>query len=918
MVMIVLVCFPADIIKAASGLKLYNYTTKETFTYSGVQVKVTLNDKQISKSNTPGIIINGIAMVPYKDIFVKSGIKLDYVYDKPNNALTLKKGNITIAMKLGSKKATVNGKAVTLPVAPIKMLYKNTGITCILVPSRFVAETFGLDYTWNKNISTVAIVKKNTVPLSYNNGKPFDYSGTLGKVIIDGQVISLGNMPSIITNNTAMLRAKRVFADSDIGAEYKYDKTTQLITLSTNGNTLTMKIGSLAAQLNGNPISLSTAPMIVTNHEYNSSYIMVPGSITASYLGYDYKWDNKSMTSIITSRDNSKDQGSNPGNIDGSNNSNPDQNDDSAPELGDNSVIIDSGNVLYEWNANTSLISECSNIVSLNQAATSVINNGYIYNVSRDYTKEMLNAETYMVMSTEPFNQVNSSVNGNILDIFAGSTQSSDSLYQIAGISGNIVNTIKTSYRINELRSNVAFDMTTKDFKYDLSLSDDRRILFVTVYVNSLKRAVVGTNASGDYISLTGITPLKAELKKENGIVYVDIPGTVNCLGELNTVLNGTKNLGLFYAASLSGKTQIIIGVNDNPEYYISENDNIYTIFFSNSKDNSGGTGNTGDSGNTGNTGDSGNTGNTGNNGNGQYIDSPIVIDKEKYEIVIPKPEGVIAEHITHTDYYYENKFSIKLKGDHTNFFKNKNVTYNSSVISNVLVFLNNNGETEIKFTTKKLQGYKFVWDNDNIYVHIGNPRDIYKNIVVLDPGHGGPANGAKYFGTNEKDLNFKMLYTIGEKYFNSDPSKLKVYYTRQTDVDITLADRAAFASKVGADIFVSLHMNASTAASANGTEVYYSESNNKANKAGLTSKAMATVFVNNLVDVMGTKNRGVVAARYTVVHNNTVPAVLIELGFLSNKNDYAKISDSQYQEKAVQTIYKSILQIFEKYPTGR
>jgi N-acetylmuramoyl-L-alanine amidase len=136
--------------------------------------------------------------------------------------------------------------------------------------------------------------------------------------------------------------------------------------------------------------------------------------------------------------------------------------------------------------------------------------------------------------------------------------------------------------------------------------------------------------------------------------------------------------------------------------------------------------------------------------------------------------------------------------------------------------------------------------------------------------------------------------------------------------VDISLADRAAYAEKIGADLFVSLHMNANTNASIYGTEIYYSNDNNKMNSAGLNSEMLAKFFVDSLSSSLGTKNRGTRAAKYTVVHRNTVPAILIELGFMSNKSDFDKISNPEFQHKAAMAIYETLLQIFELYPTGR
>jgi N-acetylmuramoyl-L-alanine amidase len=344
-------------------------------------------------------------------------------------------------------------------------------------------------------------------------------------------------------------------------------------------------------------------------------------------------------------------------------------------------------------------------------------------------------------------------------------------------------------------------------------------------------------------------------------------------------------------------KLQLVIGLNDGYEYYTSQNGNQTTLLFLSP----------GASGQQ--NGASGSAGNSGSSG---------VVDKSGYEIAIPKPAGLTKAMVTDEDNYFSNNFVIRLNGDYTSQISSANISNSSSTVSGITVSLNSSNQTEICFRTTKLQGYEYVMDDTGIYVNVGNPKDIYKNIVVLDPGHGGGAVGAQYFGTDEKDLNYKILYTIGKKYFNQDTSKLKVYYTRITDVDMSLSDRAAFASRYGADVFVSLHMNASLTRSVYGTEVYYSSSNTGTTASGLTSDVMADFFADRVTSAIGSDNRGSRSERYTVVYKNTVPAILIELGFLSNASDYAKLSDSAYQETAAKAIYDTVLQLFAQYPTGR
>ena len=887
---------PAGESLAASGLKLYNYTTKKTTTYKDAQLKVTLNGKKISVDRTPGILVNGIALVSYKDIFAKSAIKADCIYDKAKGTVTISMNGSTIVMKLGSLKGTVNGKAVTLPVAPVKIKYKEANVTKILVPSRFVSQNLGLDYTWNSSNSTIAITKEdvktntgiNSLSLSYDNGNKFNYTGTQGAVIIDGENINLGNMPSIINNNTAMLRAKRVFADSTIGADYSYDSNSKTLTLAANGRVLVMTIGSTTAYLNGSSIKLDRAPMIVYNHDAKASFVMVPGNNTANSLGLDYTWDKSILTSVITTK------------ISSTKPETPGSGGNTAPELGDSGMDT-TGLILNEWKVDA--LSKGSGIQALNEGMNTVKENGQIYLVARDYTKTDKNAETYMILSDTPFEKITTSRSGQQLKVTAQNKRTMDYIYQIYGSNGNFVNTIMTTYRPSEIQSVIEFNMLPEFYSYDISLSEDQLTLFVTIRIQSITGITIGTNERGDYLTLTGSDPLKVIVTEQSGMFSLDLPYTVCGIGDLNTYITGAKYINLIYKTEFQQKTQILLGKAYGTEYTVTKEGNRLTILFYHP---------------------------TVHQPEVQQPDvvqptvpqpqddNTIIDDPSSYEIIIPKVPGITRAQITDYDDYFNHRFSIKLPGDHTAFLSQYPIIANSTMIKDITIFVNDRNETEIRITTTKLQGYEYVTDQNNIYINIGDPRDIYPNIVILDPGHGGPANGAQYFGSKEKDINLKILYELGSKYFNADPSRLKVYYTRETDVDMTLANRAAYASKMGADLFVSLHMNASTAAAAYGTEVYYSNNNNTPSAAGLTSKRMAELFVSNLTNGLGMLDRGAKAEKYTVVHKNTVPAVLIELGFLSNKNDYAKISDPVFQENSVKIIYETIVQIFEQYPTGR
>lgn len=287
------------------------------------------------------------------------------------------------------------------------------------------------------------------------------------------------------------------------------------------------------------------------------------------------------------------------------------------------------------------------------------------------------------------------------------------------------------------------------------------------------------------------------------------------------------------------------------------------------------------------------------------------------YSLSIPKPSGVTISQVTNQDLYASKKFRIDIKGDYVEFFRNNPVVINNNTVKSIEV-TKSGANTRITVTTSSLRGYKIYDKGKEFVVSMGAPKSIYKSIVVMDAGHGGHDPGARNKGTNEKDLNFKIAYTLMKQYASQNAPDIKIYWTRTTDSFVTLAKRSAFAKSMSADAFISLHMNSASGSSANGTEVYYSVSNNSKGFGGITSKKMANLFKTKLIGDLKTKNRGVKTAGYYVLKHNTVPSILIELGFISGSSDYKKLTNADFQKKAAKSIYEGIQSMFNTYKTGR
>lgn len=853
---VILVCMPVTDALAASKLNLYNYTTKENTTYTGQQVKYTYNGKAISMGNTPGIIVDGTSLAPFMNVFVKSPIKLSYKYDDKKGVLTLSKNGTSLTLTAGSKKATLNGKTVNLSLAPIKVKYKDQKVSKFLVPARFVAETFGYKYEWKSSTSTAAI--SSGLQLNYNN-KDVNYTGTQGKVTIDGKAVNLGSMPSIIVDNTALVQAWKVFADSSIGAGYKYDSSAKTVTLTLNDTTVQLTLGSKTAMVNGKSRTMDTAPLLVTNKATNKSYVMVPGSFVASYLGYDYKWNSSTKTSVITTRPPETEA---------------DQDQVDGPELSGD-PLPDS--VVLNWGTDTKYTEEIDKIRSLSGATevSSDVAQSADINAIQKISDSTSNYEVYSISSTQPFSKAVLSMEDLVLKLHVNNSYTYTDTFSA---SGNLVRSVSAVTNYDALSTDIIFILANANTGYDLSLSEDRCTLYVTLYSNYITNVEAGISSGQEYVKITGLKPLNVNLTEEGNYLSLVIPNTINGVGDnyLQTSLNYLQSV---QSISQDGNTvKILLERTASSSYTVNAKDNTYTITF----------------------------------------DKGVSKD---YALNIKIPDDVFYSEITNEDLYYKNQIVIRMPGDYTDFYKNNPISTSNSVVKGVSVNYKNS-KTEITITTTKLQGYKLHDLNGSIGVVLGNPRDIYKNIVVLDPGHGGKASGAvrKLNGVSimEKDLNFKILYKLGQKYFNAEDTEIKAYYTRQSDVDVDLYDRAAFAKKVGADLFVSLHMNANLKTSPKGTEIYYTSSNKATTESGLNSKILANIFLNSLPGKVGTDKRYIADKSLAVTRANTVPAILIELGFMSNPNELALLTDEDFQEKSAKAIYDILCDVFSAYPTGR
>ena len=239
-------------------------------------------------------------------------------------------------------------------------------------------------------------------------------------------------------------------------------------------------------------------------------------------------------------------------------------------------------------------------------------------------------------------------------------------------------------------------------------------------------------------------------------------------------------------------------------------------------------------------------------------------------------------------------------------------ITVDGQILDTEEAYINDRGVTMIPLrAAAEALGYTVNWDPRTRTAAItsapaeegpasGEDEEERVPLVVLDPGHGGSARGASYGGVDEKDLNLSIALQAGALL---EEAGLEVILTRTDDRDVGLYDRTAMANGQQADLFVSVHCNASvehddalgvyTCAYSQGTEGWQ----------------LAQILRETMLDATGAADFGMEERpNLAVLRTAQVPAALVECGFMSTPSELALLTQPEYQDKLARGIADGIL----------
>lgn len=221
---------------------------------------------------------------------------------------------------------------------------------------------------------------------------------------------------------------------------------------------------------------------------------------------------------------------------------------------------------------------------------------------------------------------------------------------------------------------------------------------------------------------------------------------------------------------------------------------------------------------------------------------------------------------------------------------------------------------------------------------------------LVIDAGHGGHDPGATALGLEEKDVALKIARHLRQVFRERRP-EIAVGMTREADVFVPLEQRPLLARKQGADLFVSIHLNASPAERASGIESYFLNLTTDASalqvaarenastekqvsdlngilmdllrdtniiESGKLAQALQASLVAGLGGAESVRDLGVKQAPFMVLVGAEMPSVLVEAGFITNREENRRMRDDRYLRRIAEGIYEGLLRYIDQGPAPR
>lgn len=701
--------------------------------------------------------------------------------------------------------------------------------------------------------------------LTYN-GSTYVYEALPIRLLIEGRELTDLPMPPVIFNGSTMVPVREVF--EAMGAVVTWNKITSEIYVGYNETMIVLQINNKYANINGQYIDMGIAPLIINGKT------MIPVRFTAESLGFLVDWHSDDRVVNIGREISQASSWSDTDPRAAQTNNGGQANVNYVSNIGESETIS-----LIPNPGETQFQTELAKDVSSAEITTEIHQLTTITKLSLPQDNP---SGGFTIEATSPITQVDKMLlqdNRLVLDIHNAEC----GLEKDYTLTDNpAVGRVRAAQNqvTPAMITRVVFELTSA-VNYSIQLSADRKAISVLFEENAITDVSFQANEGSDLIYIT--------FKKKPGVniypmtdpnrIIIDMP-----LSRLEKAfdqsVSGRYASAVHASQHTADMSRIMIDLKEMAKYDVTYEANIAKIKLS------------------------------------DLTVKNVSYDRSTNIIKIMKNKGVstAVENIVHTDRYLSYQYGFTLVGDYENVLGYGEYIIKDDIFNSIVVE-SDEANTTIWVNAKRIFAYNVTEDNDYYYIQAIEPKQKYQRIVIVDPGHGAEDNGSSGNGLIEKNLTIDIamrLMTLIER-----DGYIKAYATRLTDVKPSRPERAEFANNLG-DIFTSIHINSSkNSPEPNGTEVFYYPHTNDSS-IGFSSQSMADTVHKELLGALGSVDRKVKKEPYDVLTLTKIPAVLCEIGFISNPEEASKLASEAYRQKAAEGIYKGLLETFGRYTPVR
>ncbi|TCK90495.1 N-acetylmuramoyl-L-alanine amidase [Natranaerovirga hydrolytica] len=723
------------------------------------------------------------------------------------------------------------------------------------------------------------------------------------EIYIGNEEVQIEDMPGIIFTDTGSSRtlvpAREVFEAQEVGAKVEWINDTREIHITYEDQFIRLQIDSDKAYVNNQEVILDVPAKLIANANLNNGYAktMIPLRFVGETLGHEVDWDQEHYrATLVIEEDNQV--------IEDENYSEEieeeieeeiiediiEEDEEYAIEVPEGEQLdeLDGSQAVRElptplsnnpvfWAGNGDVL---EGITDLYFGSSIEEQDNDVIKIKKITSENKGNYHQYIVEADGPISSLDEAIwNDNlVLDVInaewelGSSNQTFDDAY---------ISSVRSSqFSDSPMTTRLVFDAKQSGIHFNVELSDNREKIIINALNNIVHMIEIGQDGEGDYIDITGLLAPGVEVFRLShpDRLVLDLPNTLSAVKYEEAIVEGQYIKEIRTSQFTENTTRVVVETEGQADYRINQSGSSTKIRIIE-----------------------------------PGFENMNYANPSVPTITIEKPEGIHLSDIKQKDLYLDREFVLEIPGNHLDYYGTGLIEVNDRSIQRVKMGLNDSGNTELTIQANRVFAYEIIETNEEVVLKARMPRDVYSQIIVVDPGHGGSDPGARANGLVEKTLNLDMTFYLKE-FLDADDS-IKTYYTRLDDSYPTLQERAILANEIEADIFLSIHNNAHNG-SANGTEtLYYPTTDND----GLTSRKLARIFQDSMLDMLGLYDRGIKErSNLYVLRNTTMPAVIVEVGFMDNAHDAAKLKDEKFVRDASLSMYRAILETFEKYPTNR